>query len=284
MFGLGDLVDFRYELALGDETLDSGRTRRAGQAQGSAGAAARPVGGARRPAPAGGAEVPGSAAARDHARRGRAAGRAARADDDLPVVAWTPTAGWATCCPARPTSGSRPASTPASFRGELRPYQERGLAWLSFLGDLGLGGILADDMGSGKCVLPHNAVFVNGSLLAAEDVWNRFATDTWSDGEGEWAVPADAAHHQRAGQSRRPREGRPQPGSHACTASASARRSAGSALMTEARSASPGSTSCSASTTGPVNSRPATGYAFPAVWSGPASRLIRISPPCWPGR
>jgi SNF2 family DNA or RNA helicase len=41
-------------------------------------------------------------------------------------------------------------STPASFRGELRPYQERGLAWLSFLGGLGLGAVLADDMGLGK--------------------------------------------------------------------------------------------------------------------------------------
>src|SRR5262249_55739533 len=31
-------------------------------------------------------------------------------------------------------------------------YQERGLSWLSFLGDLGLGGILADDMGLGKTI------------------------------------------------------------------------------------------------------------------------------------
>ena len=45
-----------------------------------------------------------------------------------------------------------PVTAPSSFRGELRPYQERGLAWLSFLSDLGLGGILADDMGLGKSV------------------------------------------------------------------------------------------------------------------------------------
>src|SRR5215469_7549861 len=43
-----------------------------------------------------------------------------------------------------------PMATPTSFRGELRPYQERGLAWLSFLGSLGLGAVLADDMGLGK--------------------------------------------------------------------------------------------------------------------------------------
>jgi SNF2 family DNA or RNA helicase len=40
--------------------------------------------------------------------------------------------------------------TPAGFVGELRPYQERGLGWLAFLGDLGLGACLADDMGLGK--------------------------------------------------------------------------------------------------------------------------------------
>jgi non-specific serine/threonine protein kinase len=41
-------------------------------------------------------------------------------------------------------------ATPEGFVGELRPYQERGLGWLSFLGDLGLGACLADDMGLGK--------------------------------------------------------------------------------------------------------------------------------------
>jgi SNF2-related domain/SNF2 Helicase protein/Helicase conserved C-terminal domain len=45
-----------------------------------------------------------------------------------------------------------PMATPPGFGGELRPYQERGLAWLSFLGGLGLGAVLADDMGLGKTV------------------------------------------------------------------------------------------------------------------------------------
>jgi hypothetical protein len=36
------------------------------------------------------------------------------------------------------------------FVGELRHYQRRGLSWLRFLADLGLGGCLADDMGLGK--------------------------------------------------------------------------------------------------------------------------------------
>jgi hypothetical protein len=41
---------------------------------------------------------------------------------------------------------------PAGFEGELRPYQQRGLAWLWFLSSLGLGACLADDMGLGKTV------------------------------------------------------------------------------------------------------------------------------------
>jgi hypothetical protein len=53
------------------------------------------------------------------------------------------------------TNGDRKLQTiptPAGFAGELRPYQQRGLAWLSFLSSLGLGACLADDMGLGKTV------------------------------------------------------------------------------------------------------------------------------------
>ena len=39
---------------------------------------------------------------------------------------------------------------PPGFVGKLRPYQERGTGWLTFLGRLGLGACLADDMGLGK--------------------------------------------------------------------------------------------------------------------------------------
>ncbi|MEU0240538.1 DEAD/DEAH box helicase [Nocardiopsis sp. NPDC006198] len=46
----------------------------------------------------------------------------------------------------------RPMGTPAGFRASLRPYQDRGAAWLRFLGELGLGAVLADDMGLGKTV------------------------------------------------------------------------------------------------------------------------------------
>jgi superfamily II DNA or RNA helicase len=46
----------------------------------------------------------------------------------------------------------KPIKQPERFRGQLRPYQVRGLAWLDGLSRLGLGGILADDMGLGKTI------------------------------------------------------------------------------------------------------------------------------------
>lgn len=43
-----------------------------------------------------------------------------------------------------------PVTVPAGLQAELRPYQQRGLHWLSTLASIGLNGILADDMGLGK--------------------------------------------------------------------------------------------------------------------------------------
>ncbi|MFI6520159.1 DEAD/DEAH box helicase [Spirillospora sp. NPDC050679] len=45
-----------------------------------------------------------------------------------------------------------PVPTPEGVEATLRPYQQRGLAWLVFMDDLGLGGLLADDMGLGKTI------------------------------------------------------------------------------------------------------------------------------------
>ncbi len=41
---------------------------------------------------------------------------------------------------------------PRGFQGELRPYQKTGLSWLAFLDRFGLGACLADDMGLGKTI------------------------------------------------------------------------------------------------------------------------------------
>ncbi len=49
-------------------------------------------------------------------------------------------------------AGIEPAAPPADLEGRLRPYQERGLGWLSLMAGLGLGSCLADDMGLGKTV------------------------------------------------------------------------------------------------------------------------------------
>lgn len=47
---------------------------------------------------------------------------------------------------------ARKASPPKAFKDILRPYQKEGFEYLSFLSNLGLGGILADDMGLGKTI------------------------------------------------------------------------------------------------------------------------------------
>ena len=46
--------------------------------------------------------------------------------------------------------GMKEPFVPSSFNGNLRSYQSKGLAWLQFLSDYRLSGLLADDMGLGK--------------------------------------------------------------------------------------------------------------------------------------
>ena len=72
--------------------------------------------------------------------------------DALPVVA-VDADGWlGDLLSGQADQTLEPMGTPAGFTGVLRPYQQRGLAWLAFLGRLGLGAVLADDMGLGKTV------------------------------------------------------------------------------------------------------------------------------------
>ncbi|HET9958930.1 MAG TPA: SNF2-related protein [Polyangiaceae bacterium] len=44
------------------------------------------------------------------------------------------------------------AKKPKALKATLRPYQEQGLSWLSFVHEIGSGGVLADDMGLGKTI------------------------------------------------------------------------------------------------------------------------------------
>jgi SNF2 domain-containing protein/SNF2 helicase protein/helicase-like protein len=149
-FGLRDLVQFRYDLAVGDTTLDPGElaelarlkiplVRIRGQwvelDERNLKAALKFLESDRSgEMPAGDVLLAGL--------RGP--------DEDLPVST-VDADGWLGDLLSGQTERSlTPLATPTSFQGKLRPYQERGLAWLSFLSSLGLGGILADDMGMGK--------------------------------------------------------------------------------------------------------------------------------------
>jgi SNF2 family DNA or RNA helicase len=77
---------------------------------------------------------------------------------------------------------------PKDFVGELRPYQARGVGWLSFLEQWGLGACLADDMGLGKCVAPDTQIYINGNLITAEKIWDIYSENTYFDGEGSWST------------------------------------------------------------------------------------------------
>lgn len=46
--------------------------------------------------------------------------------------------------------GLQAVEPPSNLDAELRPYQLEGLAWLDFLAEFGMNGVLADDMGLGK--------------------------------------------------------------------------------------------------------------------------------------
>ncbi len=62
----------------------------------------------------------------------------------------------------------QPVEPPPGFTATLRPYQQRGVSWLAFLASLGLGSCLADDMGLGKTV----------QLLAMESLQRHRDPDT----------------------------------------------------------------------------------------------------------
>jgi SNF2 family DNA or RNA helicase len=151
-FGLNDLVQFRYDLAVGDQALDPDELAEL----------------ARLKIPL--VRIRGQwveldernlkAAMRFLERHQSGEMRAGDAllaglrgpEDDLPVTGLDADGWLGDLLSGQADRRLAPMSTPKSFRGTLRPYQERGVAWLSFLSSLGLGGILADDMGLGKTI------------------------------------------------------------------------------------------------------------------------------------
>jgi SNF2 family DNA or RNA helicase len=157
-FGMQDLVSFRYDLALGDEVLTAAEL---------ADLAARKVPLVRvrgqwvelddrhlktalkflegkRSGTMTAAEVLGTVLGMDGPGNGRLG--------DLPLTE-VDADGWlGDLLSGQADERLAPVATPAGFHGTLRPYQQRGLSWLSFLGRLGVGAVLADDMGLGKTI------------------------------------------------------------------------------------------------------------------------------------
>ena len=74
------------------------------------------------------------------------------ADDDVAVTAVAADGWLGDLLTGQTPERLATVEVPTDFRGTLRPYQARGLSWLDFLGRIGIGGVLADDMGLGKTV------------------------------------------------------------------------------------------------------------------------------------
>ncbi|HEX4815877.1 MAG TPA: DEAD/DEAH box helicase [Nonomuraea sp.] len=150
-FGLRELVDFRVDLAVGDETISEEElaelarlkvplVRVRGQwvelDDRQLKAALRAVEG----------ERAGEATAADLLKH------VIQGDDELPILEVDADGVLGDLLSGQAERRLQPLATPPGLDATLRPYQERGLAWLSFLSQLGLGGVLADDMGLGKTI------------------------------------------------------------------------------------------------------------------------------------
>ena len=69
------------------------------------------------------------------------------------------------------------AALPADLRAELRPYQRRGIDWLSFLREASLGGLLADDMGLGKTLQTLAALRGRSLVVCPRSVVHNWAAE-----------------------------------------------------------------------------------------------------------
>jgi superfamily II DNA or RNA helicase len=69
------------------------------------------------------------------------------------------------------------AKLPDGLRADLRPYQETGIDWLSWLRDVELGGILADDMGLGKTLETLAALKGRALIVCPKSVVHNWADE-----------------------------------------------------------------------------------------------------------
>jgi SNF2 family DNA or RNA helicase len=162
-FGRDQLIDFRWELAVGDDTLTDEEIAALAQSK----------------APLVRLRGQWVAVDREQLRRGLeflarhpsgqanvgeilalAAGRPAEADVRLEISSVRADGWLGELLNGMAAQTIQPLNPSTDFGATLRPYQQRGLSWLAFLSSLGLGSCLADDMGLGKTV----------QLLALESV------------------------------------------------------------------------------------------------------------------
>lgn len=79
------------------------------------------------------------------------------------------------------------AVVPATVHADLRPYQRDGYAWLTFLVEHGVGGVLADDMGLGKTL---QALAMIADRRAADPEAPPFLVVAPTSVVGNWADEA----------------------------------------------------------------------------------------------
>lgn len=150
-FGLEALLDFRWQLTLGGALLDADEIAALAEAK-------RPLIRLRGrwvlldPALLERLRRPPRTRMRTSEALGAVLAGSAEIDGEtVPVVAEGPLADLAARV-AGIASTPAPVGPPPGLKAALRPYQQRGLAWLAGMCDAGLGGCLADDMGLGKTI------------------------------------------------------------------------------------------------------------------------------------
>ncbi|MGY2088489.1 DEAD/DEAH box helicase [Nocardia gipuzkoensis] len=149
--GLPGLVSYRWELALGDMVLTAAEMQRLVRGKSDL------------------VQLRGQWVQADHKALAAAARYVAAHTDDSPVtfadmlgeiavsrvprvpITEVTASGWAADLLDREREPVAVAA-PVGLKTQLRPYQERGLAWLAAMSRMGWGAILADDMGLGKTV------------------------------------------------------------------------------------------------------------------------------------